>query len=238
MIKIEFLFVRSPRWANEDQRAIDCLVKTNTLVGEHPFTASLDDSEPHGRELYARCLSGEFGEIAPMEPRGVPGSPVNFEIPQEHKLLEKFLIDANRENERKSSRSVTIVWGTALDNLLDAVLEDGPSGAGKSGRPRGKGSNSFGNLIKLAKERGLIDDADVEKCNHIKLVRNAAAHEVPLSLDNEGVLSSLRALHQVDHSGAVVFHEDLDFLIQQVYSVSCFMLALKLARSLRKDNRA
>ena len=34
-----------------------------------PFTASPDDSEPHGAELYARAMAGEFGEISPyVEP--------------------------------------------------------------------------------------------------------------------------------------------------------------------------
>jgi hypothetical protein len=151
--------------------------------------------------------------------------------------MEKFLIEANQENERKSFRSVTIVWGAALDNLLDEILEDDASGAEKSGEPRGKRQGSFNDRIKLAKERGLIDEVDVEKYDHIRCVRNAAAHKVQLSLQNKGVLSSLRALYQADHSGVLVFHEDLDFLIQQVYSVSCFMLALKLARSFREDSR-
>lgn len=30
-----------------------------------PFTASPDDSEPHGVELYERAMAGEFGPIAP-----------------------------------------------------------------------------------------------------------------------------------------------------------------------------
>lgn len=34
-----------------------------------PFTASPDDSEPHGVELYNRAMAGEFGEISPyVEP--------------------------------------------------------------------------------------------------------------------------------------------------------------------------
>lgn len=31
-----------------------------------PFTASPDDTEPHGVELYNRAMAGEFGEIAPF----------------------------------------------------------------------------------------------------------------------------------------------------------------------------
>lgn len=32
-----------------------------------PFTASPDDVEPHGRELYARAVAGEFGPVAPLQ---------------------------------------------------------------------------------------------------------------------------------------------------------------------------
>ncbi|NHN77133.1 hypothetical protein HA520_07475 [Azotobacter chroococcum] len=45
MIKIEILSVRSPKWANEDGSAINCLVRTNTLMQETPFTATPCDSE-------------------------------------------------------------------------------------------------------------------------------------------------------------------------------------------------
>ena len=33
-----------------------------------PFTASPDDVEPHGRDLYARAVAGEFGPVAPADP--------------------------------------------------------------------------------------------------------------------------------------------------------------------------
>jgi hypothetical protein len=34
------------------------------LSGEVPFGASPADTEPHGRDLYARAVAGEFGAIA------------------------------------------------------------------------------------------------------------------------------------------------------------------------------
>ena len=33
-----------------------------------PFHATPNDSEPHGRELYANAIAGEYGEIAPYVP--------------------------------------------------------------------------------------------------------------------------------------------------------------------------
>jgi hypothetical protein len=197
----------------------------------------MDDVEPHGRELYARCLSGEFGEIAPMEPRNIPEAQSHFELPPEYKLLEKFLIEVNQENGRKSPRSVAIVWASILENLLDRMIEYDISGPKGAGQPTGKPPDTFYARIELAKTRGLIDDADAEKCHLIRRVRNAAAHDWQLSLERKDVLTSLCALYQEDHSRFFVYHEDLDFLIQQIYSGSCGMLAVKFARSFQKPIR-
>lgn len=37
-----------------------------------PFTASPDDTEEHGRQIFADCLKGAFGEVAPYEEPVVP----------------------------------------------------------------------------------------------------------------------------------------------------------------------
>ena len=42
-------------------------------IGEPvPFTASMHDTEPHGRELYTRAMQGEFGPVAPYQAPAVP----------------------------------------------------------------------------------------------------------------------------------------------------------------------
>lgn len=227
MFKIEVLSVRNPQWASEDCNAIDCLVRTNTLVEEVPFTASIHDPEPHGQEIFARCMAGEFGEIAPMKPQNVPAPPPHVEPPPEYQRLERFLLEANRENNRKSFRSVAIVWGSLLDNLLDEMLEGDASRAATAGQPVGKPPRTFDSRIKRALERGLIDQKEADKCHHIRHIRNAAAHDWELSLESKDVLSSIRALHEADHARVIVFHEDLNFLVQQVYGASCAMLVMR-----------
>lgn len=43
-----------------------------------PFTASPLDSEAHGRDIYARVIAGEFGEIsAYLAPEFVPPQPLD-----------------------------------------------------------------------------------------------------------------------------------------------------------------
>ena len=155
MFKIQILSVRNPHWASQDRSAIDCLVRTNTLVDEVPFTASMRDPEPHGQEIFARCMAGEFGEIAPMKPQNAPATLPHVEPPPEYQRLERFLLEANKENNRKSFRSVVIVWGSLLDNLLDEMLEGHASRAAAAGQPVGKPLRTFESRIKRALERGL-----------------------------------------------------------------------------------
>ncbi|WP_111641689.1 DUF4145 domain-containing protein [Marinimicrobium alkaliphilum] len=227
MIKTKVLSVRNPQWADENHTAINCLVRTNTLHQEVPFTASSYDSESHGREIFVRCVAGEFGEIAPMEPKLSQQPPSQPEPSAIYHRLEKFLLEANRENSRSSFRSVVIVWGSLLDNVLDEMLEAEAFRASATGEVRGRPPRTLDARIKRALREGLIDQEDAERCHHIRRIRNAAAHEWDLSLESENVLPSLRALHEVDHSELLVFHEDLGFLLQQVYSASCGMLVMK-----------
>lgn len=46
-----------------DKLAVNCIVDFDG-IGEVPFTASPHDQYEHGREIYTRCVAGEFGEIS------------------------------------------------------------------------------------------------------------------------------------------------------------------------------
>lgn len=229
MVKIEILSVRNPQWANEDRTAIDCLVRTNTLQHEVPFTASIKDPEVHGREIFLKCLAGDFGVVEAMSPKHQQQLLSQTEPPTDDYYLESFLVVANKENRCGSLRSVVIVWGSLLDNLLDQILEAELSrSALTSGAVGKKPPQNLATRIKLALELGLIDRKEADRCNHIRKIRNAAAHEWELSISTKGVLESLRALYKADHSRMLIFHEELQFLVQQVYSASCAMLVMKL----------
>lgn len=224
--------MRNPKWADESHSSIDCLIKTNTLLDEIPFTASLNDPEPHGREIFAKCIAGDFGEIATMEKPDCLGADANqTETPVQLKRLEMFLGHANLENSRRSFRSVVILWGSFLDDLLDELLE----AAYAAGKIVGKPPRTFNDRIKMAYSFRAINQEEADKCHHIRNIRNAAAHEWELSLDTNKVLPSLRALYEVDHSEVLVFHEDLDYLLQQVYSASCAMLITQFLNRLATE---
>lgn len=58
---------QNPQWANAANTLIDCEIE-HPVYGVIPFTASPDDVEDHGREIFARCVAGEFGTVADYVP--------------------------------------------------------------------------------------------------------------------------------------------------------------------------
>lgn len=59
---MQIISAREPRLTETGD--IDLLVVFDG-IGEVPFTASLRDLEQHGRDLYARAMLGEFGDVMP-----------------------------------------------------------------------------------------------------------------------------------------------------------------------------
>ena len=55
---------KNPKYITSDKSIIQLDVLFEGFSEYLPFGATADDVEPHGRELYARAVSGEFGEIA------------------------------------------------------------------------------------------------------------------------------------------------------------------------------
>ena len=61
---MKIISARAPKYTEHD--GIDLLVKFEEFPNEYiTFTASADDSEAHGRELYTKAKAREFGDIAP-----------------------------------------------------------------------------------------------------------------------------------------------------------------------------
>jgi len=54
--------VKNPIWTNAEHTMIDCEV-TFDEIGTVPFTATPNDTEEHGRDIYAKAVAGEFGVI-------------------------------------------------------------------------------------------------------------------------------------------------------------------------------
>ena len=58
------MYAKTPIFRDPLGESLDLVVKFDHLDFEVPFTARADDPEPHGRDLYARAMAGEFGEVA------------------------------------------------------------------------------------------------------------------------------------------------------------------------------
>ena len=58
---------------------IDCEIE-HPVYGWIPFTASPDDCESLGKEIYAKAIAGEYGPVAPyVEPPVTPPTPEQTE---------------------------------------------------------------------------------------------------------------------------------------------------------------
>jgi len=58
--------VRNCKWATEDHSSIECEVMFDDITSEEwtPFGANPLDHYGHGREIFAKAVAGEFGEVA------------------------------------------------------------------------------------------------------------------------------------------------------------------------------
>ena len=66
----EIARARNPRWVDENHNMIDLEVDLVPIDEEWlPYTCSPTDVVAHSRELYRRCIAGDFGQIADEIPR-------------------------------------------------------------------------------------------------------------------------------------------------------------------------
>jgi hypothetical protein len=66
---MKFKSVRNLQWADFEQTVINCEVDFDDLVEEFvPFSAVASGDYPHTHEIFARCVAGEFGAVAPYTP--------------------------------------------------------------------------------------------------------------------------------------------------------------------------
>ena len=62
-------YIKKPVYSSEDGKTIDCVIKFSTVDIELPFTASIDDNEPHGVEIYKSIVNGDAGLIGVYVPK-------------------------------------------------------------------------------------------------------------------------------------------------------------------------
>lgn len=56
--------LKNPRWVNKEHTMIDCEITTSQFGDEIlPFTANINDPEPHGRKIFSDIVEGLYGPI-------------------------------------------------------------------------------------------------------------------------------------------------------------------------------
>lgn len=100
--------VKEPRYTNSG--SIDLLID-HPEYGWIPFTASPDDGEEYGRELFAQAVAGEFGEVAEYVAPSVP-------VPSDEELAAKIRAKRN-----------ALIAASDWTQLPDAPLTDAQKAA-------------------------------------------------------------------------------------------------------------
>ncbi|MEQ3626407.1 MAG: DUF4145 domain-containing protein [Celeribacter sp.] len=237
-MNIEIISVKNPVWSNSENTQINCTIRTSAYADEHLFTVSPHDPEIHGREIFNRCVSGEFGEIrpytAPLHEECNDGSPVFPRWTSAWPEVHDFLVEANIENGRASPRAIGLVWGSMIEatlnrfidhqlRLKNRALDSLRYGNGK------KCGDNFESRISGAVSEGMLE---VDMSNHlhaIRRIRNACAHEWRLNYENPKV-------KELDNDFAILrsaydpkfLLEDLESLMRIVFSQACCRIIICL----------
>lgn len=108
------------RWADSAHTRIEMTLSTN--FGDLPFTATADDVEPHGRDIFNRAVAGEWGPIAEYQ---LPPPPPLDQV----KAAAKARIDAAAGRAR--ARYITVAPGQEATYQAKAAEADAYVAAGR-----------------------------------------------------------------------------------------------------------
>lgn len=99
------------------------LIVEHPQYGEIPFTASPNDCEELGRELYKRAVAGEFGEIAPcVKIKEIPRAVTRFQA--RAALLQANLLDDVEAmmSSPETDPFITLAWKEVLEFRRDSPM--------------------------------------------------------------------------------------------------------------------
>jgi len=65
-------YAKQPQWCDAEHTGINVLIRWDGWDAELPFTATKDDPEAHGQQIYQNILAGVYGEIAEFVPPPAP----------------------------------------------------------------------------------------------------------------------------------------------------------------------
>jgi hypothetical protein len=124
-MKINLKSASNPKWVDEAHTSINLTVNFEEIGQDVPFHATPDDTEEHGRDIYARAIAGEFGVIAEWTP------PTTDELSQQARwkrdalLQEVDSIVGNPLRWASFSQTQQTAWANYRQALLDVPQQPG-----------------------------------------------------------------------------------------------------------------
>lgn len=124
---MHYEYIKNCAFCTESTEHIDCIVKFSHINEEVIFTASKNDVEAHGREIYERIMNGEFGPIAPFVPRVITQEEKAEFIRAQRgqKLFEMDTIVSNPLRWASFSTELQAAWAAYRQALLDVPAQPG-----------------------------------------------------------------------------------------------------------------
>ena len=120
---ITLISAANPRYLNAEGTAITLDCEFSHLPGEiYPFCAMPIDVEAHGREVYARAVAGEFGQITPYvaPPPVIPKVVIMRQV--KLALLQQGLLDSVNSVIEQAGDAAKIEWQYATEVKRDNAL--------------------------------------------------------------------------------------------------------------------
>jgi hypothetical protein len=120
-------YVKNCVYANAETTKINCLVKFVEFNEELPFTATIDDVETHGKDIFNRAIAGEFGAIAPyVAPVITTATKASMaRIQREQLLVQLDAVISNPLRWAAMTAEKQAAWTTYRQALLDVPQQAG-----------------------------------------------------------------------------------------------------------------
>jgi hypothetical protein len=67
-MKLNLKYAKNPKWVDKAHTSIELIVNFEEIGKDVPFHATPNDTEEHGRDVFARAVANEFGVIAEWTP--------------------------------------------------------------------------------------------------------------------------------------------------------------------------
>ena len=118
-MKLNLKYANNPKWVDQAQTIINLVVRFEEIDEDLPFTASPNDPEEHGRDVFERAKNGEFGVIAEWTPPTTEQLATNARTKRDQLLLEVDAIVGNPLRWASFSQAQQTAWADYRQALLD-----------------------------------------------------------------------------------------------------------------------